>query len=126
VRKLTHGLIVRADPLNLILDGTKVWEVRGHRTQLRGPIALIEAGSGHVVGVAELVDVVGPMSAAAISASAGRTGYKRLPVNYREYFAWVLRSARRLKNPVHYRHPSGAVVWVRLAGGVAAKVVAQQ
>ena len=124
--KITRGLIIRADPLDRILDGTKTWEVRGHRTHLRGPIALIEGGSGCVVGVAELVDVVGPMSAASISRKSQKTGYAALPVSYHECFAWVLRSSRRLRHPVKYKHPNGAVVWVRIAEAVAAKVDAQR
>lgn len=122
---VTHGLIVRRDPLAKILAGSKTWEVRGHRTHLRGRIALIEAGSGCVVGTARLVDVVGPMSASAISRRREKTGYATLPVSYAEYFAWVVESARRLPKPVRYRHPSGAVIWVRMDDAVAAAIGAQ-
>lgn len=122
---VTRGLIVRADPLDRILAGRKTWEVRGHRTHLRGTIALIEAGSGCVVGTAELVDVIGPMSASVVSRRKDKTGYSTLPVSYVEYFAWVMNSARRLPKPVRYRHPSGAVIWVRMDGAVAAAIDAQ-
>lgn len=72
------------------------------------------------------VEVVGPMSEAAISRNARATGYASLPVRYAEYFAWVLRSARRLRRPVRCSHPNGAVVWVRLAASVSARVAAQR
>lgn len=124
--RVTRGLIVRADPLERILAGTKTWEVRGHRTHLRGTIALIEAGSGRVTGTAKLVDVIGPMSALAISKHSRKTGYPDLPVSYREYFAWVLESPRRLSKPVRYRHPAGAVVWVRMNESVVAAIAGRK
>jgi hypothetical protein len=120
--RITHGLIIRAEPLGLILDGAKTWEVRGRRTGLRGPIALIEGGSGTVVGIAELIDVLGPMPASLVAKNSTYTGYRNVPVKYRKYFAWVLRSAERLPRSVPYRHPPGAVVWVRLSETVSSKI----
>ena len=42
--------------LALILAGFKTWELRTTDTKIRGRISLIEAGSGTVVGEADLVD----------------------------------------------------------------------
>ena len=39
------ALIIRQPWLGLILSGKKTWEIRGSRTNKRGPIALIESGS---------------------------------------------------------------------------------
>lgn len=122
---VTHGLIIRPEPLARILDGRKVWEIRGTRTHLRGPIALIEAGSSHIVGVAEIVDVIGPMRSASLSNNPDKTGYSNVPVEYDRYFAWVVEHARRLSRPVRYEHPNGAVIWVRLGEEVAGRVRAQ-
>jgi len=119
---ITHGLIVRTEPLNLILKGAKVWEVRGARTHLRGQIALIEGGTGTVVGIAELVDVIGPLSASDVARNSRQTGYRVLPVSYRNHYAWVLRSAKRLSRAVPYAHPAGAVVWVRLPESVSREI----
>ncbi|MGA2723367.1 MAG: hypothetical protein ABSG79_13255 [Bryobacteraceae bacterium] len=33
---------------------------------------------------------------------------------YRNTYAWVVAKPRRLKKPVPYKHPSGAVIWVSL------------
>jgi hypothetical protein len=107
------------------LDGAKTWELRGRRTNLRGSIALIEGGSGTVVGVADLCDVIGPMSAAAVARKSGETGYRDLPVSYPEYYAWVLRSAKRLARPVQYSHPTGAVVWVLLSEAVSNNIAVE-
>jgi hypothetical protein len=37
-------------------------------------------------------------------------------------YAWVLSAAKRLKTPVAYKHPQGAVIWVTLDDGVLQKV----
>ena len=34
--------------------------------------------------------------------------------HYGKPYAWVMQGARRLKEPIPYRHPSGAVKWVSL------------
>jgi len=65
--RTVKALIVRQPWVERILSGAKTWELRGSRTHVRGPIALIEAGTGHVVGTAELRDVIGPLSQAALS-----------------------------------------------------------
>ncbi len=113
--RITHGLIIRPEPLDLILAGTKVWEIRGRPTSIRGRIALIEGGSANVAGVAELVEVIGPMTADEVAKNWRKAGYKDLPVKYSAYFAWSLRLAKRLRRAVPYKHPAGAVVWVRLS-----------
>lgn len=125
VGKITHGLVVRPEPLRLILDGAKVWELRGTRTSRRGPIALIEGGSGKIVGVADLADVIGPMTGETVTRNAEKTGYRVLPVTYPNFFAWVLRSAKRLPRAVSYTHPAGAVIWVRLTESVSREVGAE-
>ena len=37
-------------------------------------------------------------------------------------YAWVLTAVRRFHTPVRYRHPSGAVIWVKLTSRVTTKV----
>ena len=44
---------------------------------------------------------------------------------YRQTFAWVVKNARRLERPIPYKHPSGAVIWVRLDAAVERKVNAR-
>lgn len=34
-----HGLIIGAEPLEMILDKLKTWEIRGKNTAVRGRIA---------------------------------------------------------------------------------------
>jgi hypothetical protein len=111
---ITRGLVVMKDPLDKILAGTKTWEIRGKSTAIRGPIALIESGSGQVVGTCELVDVVGPLSLAELQKNSRRAGFRPSQLWYDTTHAWVVRDARRLSKAVPYRHPVGAVIWVRL------------
>lgn len=111
---ITHGLIVLKQYVDKILAGTKTWEIRGKATQRRGPIALIESKSGHVVGTSEIIDVVGPLTLRELRRNASRSGFLPDELPYATTYAWVVRNARRLAEPVWYRHPSGAVIWVLL------------
>jgi hypothetical protein len=113
------GLVIRSPWIELILDGRKTWELRGQRTQTRGRIALIRKGSGTVVGHCDVVGVVGPLNRADLLSSTRRhrVESRDLPTvlaRYRKVYAWVLSAPNRLKRPVQYRHPSGAVIWVDL------------
>ena len=123
---LDRGLLIMSEPLSRILDGTKTWEIRGNATTRRGPIALIESKSGHVVGTCEVVDVIGPLSLAQLRRNADKAGSRPDSLYYRTTYAWVLQGARRLAKPVPYTHPGGAVIWVRLKPSVIAKVEAQR
>ena len=116
--ELTHGLLILKEPLDKILAGTKTWEVRGKATARRGPIALIESKSGHVVGTCEVVDVVGPLNLAELRRNARRTAFRASELPYSTTYAWVVHNARRLPESVPYRHPAGAVIWVRLEPSV--------
>jgi hypothetical protein len=116
--RISRGLLVLKEPLDMILSGIKTWEIRGSRTAHRGRIALIESKSGTVVGTCEVVDAVGPLSLAELRRNARHSGYHPSALPYRRTYAWVLRNARRLSKAVPYHHPSGAVIWVRLEPSV--------
>jgi hypothetical protein len=125
----TKGLIIDEPWISEILDGRKTWEMRKSGTKLRGPIALIKKGTGHVVGVARLVDSLPALNAASYPAHENK---HRIP-SARQAKAlsdgwstpWVIEEAIRLARPVPYAHPSGAVIWVNLAPDVTAAVARQ-
>jgi hypothetical protein len=124
------ALIVDEPWISAILRGEKTWELRKTRCKLRGSIALIRKGSGHVVGVAEATDCLPPLGTREAYASA--EPFHRVPPSDQKYsFAegwrtpWVLANARPLPKAVPYKHPSGAVIWVNLGPETAAKVEAQ-
>lgn len=88
---------------------------------------MVEAGSGEVVGVCEIVGVAGPLSLAELKENARkRLGISPSEIDparlYRKTHAWELEGARRLKARVPYDHPSGAVIWVSLPESVASKI----
>jgi ASCH domain-containing protein len=126
---MLSGLLIRSPYIDWILAGTKTWEIRGSSTAKRGRIALIQSGSGTVIGVADLVEAVGPLTRRDLAANARKLGLRKPgpsgPLHYRRTFAWVLKNARRLKTPVRYRHPSGCIIWVNLGPGVQAAISRQ-
>jgi hypothetical protein len=116
-----RALLVRRPWIDMILAGKKTWEMRGARTSIRGRIGLIASRSGTVIGVCDLIDCIGPLTAEQFRKNAKKAGM--LPSEatlgyYRQTYAWVLEKPRILKQPVPYSHPSGAVIWVRLDGKV--------
>ena len=114
-----RGLVIKGEFLEKILTGRKTWEIRSRRTHLRGDIALIQSGSGCIVGTAKLVDCIGPLTDEDFLRHARKVGVTRRevlswdPIVSDEY-AWVLAHVRRLPRPVPYQHPQGAVTWVKL------------
>ncbi len=123
---MLSGLLIRSPYIDWILTGAKTWEIRGSSTAKRGRIALIQSGTGTVIGVADLVDAVGPLTRRDLAANVrklglGKPGLSR-PLPYRKTFAWVLKNARKLKTPVRYPHPPGCIIWVNLGPGVQAAI----
>jgi len=111
------GVIIRSPWIEMILSGEKSWEIRGSNTKIRGKIALIRSGSGLVVGRCELVDVVGPLTLAKYQRSTSKHRVSRRHTSelpYKSTYAWVLKNAKRLRTPIPYEHPQGAVIWVNL------------
>ncbi|MGZ3698371.1 MAG: ASCH domain-containing protein [Bdellovibrionota bacterium] len=110
------ALIIKKEPLDKILAGLKTWELRGRRCKKRGLIALIESGSGTIVGTAELIECEGPLTHDRINENIKRLQVSRrlrpdeeLP--YETPYAWVLKNARRFKKPIPYNHKPGVVIW---------------
>jgi len=110
------ALVIKAPFINQILAGTKTWELRNRRTTKRGRIGLIQSGTGMVVGEANLVDVLGPLSLGDYMKNARRWAGQpsEVELSWRGGYAWVLKNARRYRNPVPYKHPQGAIIWVKL------------
>lgn len=114
---IMDGLMIKRPWIDLILSGKKTWEIRGSNTEKRGAIALIESGSKHIVGIARLVKVRGPLE---LSDYVHYKSYhlatpdelSELP--YPHTYAWELADAEPLLEPVKYEHPLGAITWVNL------------
>lgn len=112
-------LLVVAKPwASLLVNGDKTWELRTTSTKVRGPIGIASKGTGTIIGAVSLVDAHGPFTPEEISRyrdlhrvpdsdTATYSGPKGL-------YAWEMTGAMRFETPVPYRHPQGAVIWVRL------------
>ncbi len=112
------GLLIKSPWIEKILEGKKTWEIRGTNTRIRGTIALIRSGSSLVVGTCELVNVVGPLSLSDFRKTTKNHCVEPSAVGehlpYKETYAWVLSNVKPLREPVPYKHPRGAVIWVNL------------
>ena len=126
----TKGLIIDEPWINMILRGSKTWEMRKTGSKIRGAIALIKKGSGQVVGTVNLVDSLPPLSAAAFAKREKMHGVppsmQAMALSNGWRHPWVVADARPLTKPIPYNHPSGAVIWVNLGADVVNAIRAQR
>ena len=113
-KEVTNGLIIAQPWIGKILSGEKMWEMRSTNTKIRGPFALIEKGTGTIVGTASLKEVLGPFDDNGIVANQEKHRVTLDQIGKWRY-AWVLEDVARLETPIHYKHRSGAVKWVKLS-----------
>jgi hypothetical protein len=109
-----RGLIIKEKYLNLIYSGEKTWEMRSTKTNIRGRIALIQAGSLVISGEATLYDCGAPlvgMNDIRRSYSFHRVTAYALLSKWK--YPWILHDIEQYEIPIPYRHPQGAVIWVK-------------
>lgn len=114
MKSITHGLIIKKQWLDLILSRRKVWEMRSTQTKVRGTIALIEQGTGLIVGQVELVDSPGDLTPSYVLNNHEKHLVDNHKLLNKWRYPWILDKAIRYDKPIPYNHPQGAVVWVRL------------
>lgn len=108
-------LIIKKEHLDRILDGSKTWEMRSRMTKVRGTIGLIESGSGLIVGECEIVgcfDLSNHVNISKIYRHKHRVGEPEKLIKWNK--AWRLKNAIRYDEPIPYKHPQGAVIWVNV------------
>jgi hypothetical protein len=122
------AIIINSPYIERILAGEKTWEMRSRNCTKREPIGLIRKGSGKVVGLARLIDVRGPLTRGEILANLDKHRRSREdldnPALAKNNFAWVLKDARQLAQPVSYKH-KGGVTWVTLSEDVREEIANQ-
>jgi hypothetical protein len=122
---ILSAIPIKSPWVEMILNGTKTWEVRSKNTKKLGPVALIKSGTGTVVATAKIAEVI------ELTESLARKNAKKMgmsvvdAVSCVKYYAWVLSDVVPLKNPVPYKHPSGAVTWVSLDEATSKNVLAE-
>ena len=109
-----YGLIIKKKWLDLILSGEKSIELRSRNTTRRGPVALIESGSGLIRGEVTLHNTyMLPREMLSAYQPCHRVD-DFSEIKYPVIWAWSVTSPVRYAEPVPYTHPRGAVVWVSL------------
>ena len=115
---MDRAFIVKEHWGNPILDGSKPWEIRGIGTRVRGRVGVIFSGTGMIQGS---VEIVGSSLLLREDFDMFRK-YHHIPgefdsLPYEEPHIWYLKDAIRFTEPIPYRHPQGAVIWVNLSKG---------
>ncbi len=110
----SRGLIIRQPWIGMILDGEKHWEMRSRPTLVRGRIALIQAGTGLIVGEAFLSGSPTNYTSGHIMHEYSRHRVDDALLLEKWRFPWILHVVEKYDTPVPYNHPAGAVVWVDL------------
>lgn len=111
------GLIIKSPWIELILEGKKTWEIRGSNTKIRGPIVLIKSGSKKAFGEVNIIDsrelCLKDYQESRRFHCVGSENSLQLP--YKKTYAWVFDKPITYKEPIPYKHPMGAVIWVTLS-----------
>jgi len=111
---MNRALIIAEPWISKILSGEKTWEMRSRRTNIRGVIGLIQKGSGLIVGDCEIVDCYDNLSFQQLTEAADKHCITDNPLLEIWPIAWVIRRAHRWSHPKPYKHPLGAVSWVKI------------
>lgn len=111
-----RGLIIRSPWIDFILQGKKTWEIRGSNTYIRGKVALIKSGSGLIYGTVDLVESrqlsLEEYQQTELFHCVSKKNTVKAP--YNTIYAWVFENPELFEEPVAYKHPQGAVIWVKL------------
>jgi ASCH domain len=104
-----RGLLVRDPYATQLLNGEKIWEIRGKATQIRGTIAVIKSGTGRAYGTVRLVRVLGPLALDDLVLAHElprdeREEFKRTGLPYPKTYAYVLSDPRWFERPIPYHH----------------------
>lgn len=107
------SLIIKPKWADMILSGSKTWEIRGSRTAKRGTIGIIKSRSGKVFGQVDLVDCI-PLTMYEWANNKNKHLVDYADIDYNTPYAWVLANPSIFPEPIPYQHPQGAVIWVKL------------
>lgn len=103
-----RGLVMMADPLEKLLAGRKTMELRSRQNRQLGTVALIRKGTGHIYGVADITESVGPMDMNEFRARMNEHGVESSRIQ--EVFdkgwtiGWRMANVKKLRHPVPYVH----------------------
>ncbi len=112
-----NGLIIKKKWLNLIVSGKKTIEIRGNNTQKQNEtIYLLESGTHRVVATA-IISSTYPISCSDWAEERDKhcvdISYTDIKKRYKTPYAWVLSKIKPIEDIWYYKHPQGAVIWVK-------------
>ena len=113
------GLIIRKKWLDLIFQGKKDMELRSTNCKKIERVALIESGSGLIYGDAFIFSSILIKNKLEFVFYEGRHQYKKdfselkRQFGYTKIYGWTLQSVFKYPKPIPYKHPQGAVIWVK-------------
>lgn len=114
----SRGLIIRQPYAGFVVEGAKTWEMRTSPTKVRGTGAIIASRTGTIIGVADMIDSLPPITSRIMHDTADRhriaEDYQADAISGGWIHPWVLTHARKLAFQLPYTHASGAVIWVKL------------
>jgi ASCH domain. len=118
IERLERCLLVKDPHATSILTGRKFWEIRGSATKVRGRVGIAKSGTGMIFGSVEVfgsreVTLSDLLHSESLPPDEHEM-FARVGQVYKQPHAWELRDAVVYDNPVPYRHPQGAVIWVTL------------
>ena len=109
-------LIIKEEFGKQILSGKKTWELRGSNTKKRGRIALAYSGSKKKYGTVELIDSI-PLTKELYNSNMKKHRslgtWEELKNWYKNPHAWIMKNPKRFETPQEYKHPIGAIIWVK-------------
>ena len=109
---MDRALIIKKEWLDKIFNEGKIWEMRTTRTKIRGKVGLIESGSGLIVGEANIIGCsLNPIKPDLSFFDFHKV--KDIELSKKWKYAWVLDNPIKYNNPIPYKHPKGAVIWVK-------------
>lgn len=110
-----NGLVIKSPYIDDILSGVKKWELRGMNTHKRGKIVLLKSGSGLALGTVNIIGVKAITLDEYNEWDYNKRNNKtasQLP--YKITYAYLLEEPILFKKPKPYKHPMGAITWVKL------------
>ena len=115
---MERALIVKQPYADLIMTGQKRLEMRGRHTKVRGRIGIIPKGSGVIIGSVELVTSIDYSNDDRLHSIGGQCLHQIKSEDWHLLkkwpFGWLLNDPHIFKEPKKYKHPQGAVTWVRV------------
>lgn len=111
---MDRALIIKKKWSDRILDNRKTIEMRSTKTHIRGKVGIIESGTGLIVGEVEIIGCGELLTEEAALLLTPFHQVEDLELLKKWRYAWLLARAKRYENPVPYKHPKGAVIWVKI------------